>query len=128
MRALIIDEPWISAILRGEKTWEMRKKPCRFREKVGLIRKGSGQVVGVAVVVDSLPPIMTSAAYAEAERFHRIPPAQQGRAFADGWTTPWVLKSAMAIPRPVPYQHKSGAVVWVTLVPEVQEKVEAQSR
>lgn len=127
MRALIIDEPWISAILRGEKTWEMRKKPCHFREKIGLIRKGSGQVVGVADVADSLAPIATRAAYADAERFHRIPPDRQPSAFADGWTTPWVLKGGVALRVPVPYQHKSGAVVWVTLDPEVARKVEAQS-
>ena len=46
MKALIVDEPWISAILRGEKTWEMRKTGCNLRGSIALIRKGAGHVVG----------------------------------------------------------------------------------
>jgi hypothetical protein len=30
MKALIIDEPWITAILKGEKTWEMRREIAKF--------------------------------------------------------------------------------------------------
>ena len=55
MKALIVDEPWISAILRGEKTWEMRKTGCNLRGSIALIRKGAGHVVGVAEVTDCLP-------------------------------------------------------------------------
>jgi hypothetical protein len=43
----------------GKKIWEMRKSTCRLRGPVALIRKGSGQVVGVTEVVDSLPPLDT---------------------------------------------------------------------
>ena len=41
MKALIVDEPWITAILKGDKTWEMRKKNCNIRGQIALIRKGS---------------------------------------------------------------------------------------
>lgn len=126
MKALVIDEPWISSILRGEKLWEMRKRACKYRGLIALIRKGSGLVVGTATVTDCRPPLMTRPAYSEAERFHRIPPARQEKAFADGWTIPWVLSGARSLPRPVPYQHPSGAVVSVNLVPEVAALVQAQ--
>ena len=32
---------------------------------------------------------------------------------------PWVLKGAQRLSRPVPYKHKAGAVVWVSLEGEV---------
>ncbi len=111
MKALISDEPWMTAILNGEKTWEMRKKNCNIRGQIALIRKGSGQVVGIANVVDSKPPLATRADYAAAERHHRIPPAWQERSFMDGWRTPWVLANARPLQRPVRYDHPFGAVV-----------------
>jgi hypothetical protein len=52
-RALVIAAPYIDYILSGAKTWEMRTRPTRVRETIGLIRKGSGQIVGVAEIVDS---------------------------------------------------------------------------
>ncbi len=127
MRALIIDEPWISAILRGDKTWEMRKRNCKVRGPIALIRKGSGHVVGLAELVDSRQAITTPEAYAEAEPKHRIPPERQASAFRDGWVTPWVITGARPLRRPVPYSHPSGAVIWVTLAPEVAGAVNGQN-
>jgi hypothetical protein len=127
MRALIIDEPWISAILRGEKIWEMRKRNCKVRGPIALIRKGSGHVVGVAELVDSLQVLTTPQAYADAEPKHRIPPERQASAFRDGWVTPWVIASARPLRRPVPYSHPSGAVIWVTLAPDVAAAVNGQT-
>ena len=101
MKALIIDEPWITAILKGDKTWEMRKKNCNIRGRIALIRKGSGQVVGTANVVDSKPPLATRSDYAAAEQHHRIPSARQERAFTDGWRTPWVLANARPLRKAV---------------------------
>ena len=51
-KGLIIDEPWISMILRGSKTWEMRKTITKIRGPIALIRKGSKQVVGTADLVE----------------------------------------------------------------------------
>ncbi len=124
MKALIIDEPWITEVLAGRKIWEMRKTACRLRGRIALIRKGSGQVVGTAEVVDTLPPLETLKAYAAAEDRHRIPPARQATAFADGWRHPWVLKNARALTKPVPYAHPRGAVIWVNLDPAVIASVE----
>ncbi|WP_144259502.1 ASCH domain-containing protein [Methylocystis sp. ATCC 49242] len=125
MKALIIDEPWITEVLTGRKTWEMRKTACRLRGRIALIRKGSGQVVGTAEVIDTLPPLDTPEAYAAAEDRHRIPPHRQATAFADGWRHPWVLRNARPLATPVPYEHPQGAVIWVTLAPAVSAKVEA---
>lgn len=125
MKALIIDEPWIGMILRGEKTWEMRKTATHQRGVVGLIRKGSGLVVGTAEIVGSFPPIDTRGAYAAAEPKHGIPPHRQEATFADGWRTPWVLANARSLPTAVAYEHPSGAVIWVNLAANVATQVEA---
>ena len=127
MRALVIDEPWIGLILRGEKTWEMRKTGTKIRGPIALIRKGSGHVVGIARVVDSLAPLMTPETYAAGEPRHRIPPERQA-ALRDAWMTPWVLADAKPLRRPVPYRHPSGAVIWVTLTDETARGVEAEAR
>jgi hypothetical protein len=126
VKALIVDDPWITAILKGEKTWEMRKTGCKLRGPIALIRKGSGHVVGVAEVTDCLPPLDTREAYASAEPLHCVPPSDQEQSFTEGWRTPWVLANARPLPEAVPYKHPSGAVIWVNLAPETAAKVEAQ--
>lgn len=128
MKGLVIDEPWIAMILRGEKTWEMRKTACHHRGTIALIRKGSGHVVGIAEIVDSLPPIKSATAYAETEQWHRIPPSRQAAAFSDGWKTPWVLRNARPLPKPVPYQHPNGAVIWVNLDHRAKSAIQSQDR
>ena len=52
MKGLIIREPWIGMILAGRKTWEMRSRQTPYRGRIGLIRKGTGMVVGIAEIVD----------------------------------------------------------------------------
>ncbi len=124
MKGLIIDEPWIGFILKGEKTWEMRKTVCNFRGTFALIRKGSGSVVGAAQLLNSLPPLISPEAYSAAQPYHRIPTARQKQAFEDGWRTPWVLAAVRPLPRPVSYFHPSGAVIWVNLDPKVTAEIE----
>lgn len=125
MKALIIREPWISLILSGEKTWEMRSTNLRHRGLIGLIRQGSGLVVGVARVTDCLPALSREA-YAANFVKHRIPPAEQAAAFDRGWRVPWVLSEVRALSSAVPYRHKSGAQSWVVLAEEEAAAVTAQ--
>jgi ASCH domain-containing protein len=127
MKALIIDEPWISLILEGKKTWEMRKTGCKIRGRIALIRKGSGQVVGTADVVDSRPAISSRQNYAAGVRFHCIPAERQQRAFEGGWKVPWVLSNIRPLPKAVRYSHPSGAVIWVNLKPDVINQIDAQT-
>ena len=51
LRGLIIDEPFISEILNGSKTWEMRSRHTDRRGLIALIAKGSGAVVGAATLI-----------------------------------------------------------------------------
>lgn len=115
LKGLLIAEPWMGRILAGRKTWEMRSQATHQRGTIALIRKGSGQVVGTADVVGTLPPLETSDAYAAGEPYHAITPQEQAAAFNGGWRTPWVLANVRRLTQPVPYKHPNGAVIWVNL-------------
>jgi hypothetical protein len=112
-RGLIIAEPWVSRILQGQKTWEMRKRPTKIRGRIGLIRKGSGLIVGTAELIDCLPAL--EAAGIAATRRHGVPPDRHANMLASGWLVPWVLRKAEPLVPPIPYDHPSGAVTWVIL-------------
>jgi hypothetical protein len=122
-QALIIDEPWIGHIMAGRKTWEMRSRRTTKRGPVGLVRKGSGQIVAVANIVDSLPPLSPTQMAASFDE-HRIPQAMVETA-SYKWFTPWVLGNVRVLEQPVSYRHPSGAVTWVDLAPDVQAALAA---
>jgi hypothetical protein len=108
---LIIDEPWISKILAGEKRWEMRPKRTTKRERIALIRKGSGTVVGLTSIVDCKGPL-DDEEIVKTFREHHVPLDGIGK-----WRYAWVLDDTTRLETPVPYEHRSGAVTFVTLDP-----------
>jgi len=124
-KALIIDQPWIDLILSGRKTWEMRGTGTSHRGPFGLIRKGSGQVVGVARLTGCGTALSVPEMVASIDR-HHIPEHTIRSGFVSKWTTPWHLADARPLLNPVPYRHPSGAVTWVNLAPEVMDAIAAQ--
>ena len=126
-KAVVIDEPWLSKILAGEKVWEMRSKRTRYRGAIGLIRKGSGHIVGMARLAECLTAL-SPLDFARHEAKHRIPPSQQDEALRRRWHFPWVLEEARALPHPVPYSHRSGQVIWVRLDADVDLAIQSVLR
>jgi len=124
-KALIVDQPWIDLILSGAKTWEMRGTGASHRGWFGLIRKGSGLVVGVARLTGSGQPLSTEEMVASMHR-HHIPEHMIRSGAVAKWTTPWHLADARPLPRPVPYRHPYGAVTWVNLEESVTRAIGAQ--
>lgn len=82
-----------------------------------MIQKGTGQILGVAHLVDSKGPL-TSADMAGAEHLHAVTPERQVLPEVAKYRHAWVLSGARRLSRPVSYAHPSGAVTWVTLAPE----------
>lgn len=122
-RGLIIDTPWIDHILEGRKDWEMRTQPTAIRGWIGLIRKGTSQVVGLAKLVEcgkALGPEEMVAAF----EHHRIPERMIRSGEVAKWVVPWKLTDIRPLARPVSYDHKSGAVIWVALAQEVSRQLE----
>lgn len=125
MKGLIIDEPWISRILDGTKTWEMRSKHTSQRGQIALILKGSGQIVGVATLNGSTGPLHIEALRENVDR-HRVPIIEFETGRAMKWTTAWLLSGARALTKSVPYRHPFGAVTWVNLDPAVDSMIKEQ--
>lgn len=125
MNGLIIDEPWITKILTGEKTWEMRTSSTSARGQIALIKKGSGAVVGVARVTGSLGPLGLDELRNHAGK-HMVPIVEFESGRAAKWTTAWELADARPLRHNVPYCHPPGAVIWVNLSHDVEEAIFSQ--
>ncbi|MEC9386070.1 ASCH domain-containing protein [Marinobacter sp. bablab_jr008] len=122
-RGLIIDQPWIDKILKGYKTWEMRSARTTIRGPIALIEKGSGTIVGVGSILDSIGPLCFEEVF-ENEIKHNVGPEIYTR---DGykWNHAWVLGDVLPLVQPIKYQHRSGAVVWVELDTVAIENLQA---
>ncbi|MCK5610616.1 ASCH domain-containing protein [Candidatus Pacearchaeota archaeon] len=107
-RALIIDEPHISKILSGEKTWEMRSTPIYIRGRIGLIKKGSGEIVGSAELFECGEALNEQTALLSFE-YHKVADLEKIKK----WKYPWKLRNIIRFKKPITYKHPQGAVIWV---------------
>lgn len=123
--ALVIADPWIGMILDGSKTWEMRSTSTSHRGWIGLIRKGTGCVWGIARIAECGHPMRPEQMIETFEK-HRIPRQMIRSGEVAKWNTPWKLEDVKALPKPVPYTHKPGAVIWVTLDAQVSQAIAQQ--
>lgn len=123
-KALIIDEPWITKILNGEKDWEMRSTSSRIRGPIGLIRKGSLQVVGIADFIDVSGPY-DNEALVSYTNYHKIPSERFSQPDYK-WRYAWELSNVKPLAEPASYIHKSGAVIWVELDEQAVENIARQ--
>lgn len=121
-RALVIASPHIDRILSGEKTWEMRSRNCRIRGPIGLIKKGSGQVVGLAEITGVIGPLSPDELLANQNK-HRIDPKLLAQPAFAKWNRAWVLSNVTVLSTPVPYVHPNGAQSWVVLDPAALEGI-----
>jgi hypothetical protein len=112
--ALVIADPWVDLILQGRKTWENRGTNTKKRGLIGVVRKGSGLVVGVAELVDVKGPLSLDELRAATDR-HCVPPERFNGDYRYKTPYAWVLRNAQALRKPVAYSHPSGAVIWVKL-------------
>lgn len=137
-RGLMVREPYVSLILTNKKRWELRGTSTNIRGRIGLIRSGSGFVVGECEILDCIGPLdfetlvaSRELATEETQQLRREGQAPYTR--IDGAiskTYAWVLATPVLYPRPLRYKHPSGAITFVDLSkPGVIECSEAsQSR
>ena len=126
-RGLVIARPWVDLIAGRKKTWEMRTKPTRVRGWIGLIEKGTGTVTGVAYLKGSLPGLSRDAHHLHFKK-HRVPPRSGHKTYNGRYLIPWELAKAFRLPKPLPYQHPSGAVTWVRFADEVSRSLARRLR
>lgn len=113
-KGLIIDSPHIERILSGEKTWEMRSRNCQIRGLIGLIKKGSGQVVGVVEIIGVRGLLTRDDLIANLDKHRRTMEQLDDPRFSK-WNIAWLLDKARPLPRPVSYVHPKGAQSWINL-------------
>jgi hypothetical protein len=114
MKGLLIKEPWITLILEGKKTWEIRGANTKTRGRIALIRSGSGLIVGTAELTDVIGPLTLDDLKRHRSK-HQAPLDLLDRGLRYRTTFAWVLNNARPLKKPKPYQHPQGAVVWVDL-------------
>jgi len=121
-KGLVIKSPYIEKILSGSKTWEMRSTLTKTRGPIALIKQGSGQIIGVANLVDTKGPLSQQDKLNAMDK-HQISIDRLQSGETDRWDTAWVMEDAQSLISPINYQHPNGAVIWVNLDPQVQEKL-----
>lgn len=135
-RGLLIREPWISQILMGRKTWELRGTPTKIRGRLALIRSGSGLIIGECHLDGCVGPIdfdtlITTGALSRDEREEIERDGHAPYVAADGMTSKtyaWTVSKPILYSRPVAYNHPSGAITFVDLTkPGVIQCTEALS-
>jgi hypothetical protein len=112
-RGITIREPWISAILCGQKTWEIRGRRTAIRGKIYLIKSGSGCVFGSCDLKDVRGPLALSEMLSST-RLHLMPKDELVK-LPYPTTFAWVLGEPRSFPHPIRYDHPSGAITWVNL-------------
>lgn len=103
----------------------MRSQATSVRGWFGLIRKGSGKVVGLARLIECGKPLNQEEMIA-AFQHHRIPETMIRTGAVSKWVVPWKMADIRPLDRSLPYQHKSGAVTWVILDEDVSRELSAQ--
>jgi hypothetical protein len=119
MQGLLTRKQWLNMILSGRKTWEIRGNATMTRGRIVLIESGSGTVVGKCDLVDVVGPLSLHQLKANASKIGVEPKVIDGTPYRN--TYAWVLDSAVRLPRPIPYNHPAGAVIWVKLPPNVSK-------
>jgi ASCH domain len=112
--ALVIMKKPIDKILAGTKTWEIRSTATGHRGPIGLIESKTGHVVGTCKIVDVEGPLTLAKLQRNSKNAGFRPSELPYRK-----TYAWIVRNARRLRQPIPYRHRSGAVIWVRLDPGV---------
>jgi hypothetical protein len=133
-RALLVREPYVSLLLTRRKRWELRGLPTKIRGRIGLIRSGSGLVVGECEIADCIGPLnletlKRTSNLTNKERLEIATDGLPPYIHKDGVsskTFAWVIERPIIYRTPLHYKHPSGAIIFVDLTkPGVLECSEA---
>ncbi len=108
MDCLIIKSPYIDLILSGVKTWEIRGSRTHKRGKIGLIKSGSGTIIGEVELVDCVGPLSLQE-FLNNKNKHQ----SSSKTLMYKKTYAWVIKNPKKFDVAKKYKHPMGAVIWV---------------
>jgi hypothetical protein len=114
MRGLIIRPEPLNLILSSKKCWEIRSTYTYIRERIALIRSGSGLVVGTVDLIGVRGPLTLSELRWNVRKLG-LSPDEIGPMLPYPETYAWLLANPKRIRKPIPYKHLAGAQIWVRL-------------
>lgn len=109
-RGLVIMPKPLEDILSGVKSMELRSKPNRKLGPIALIRKGSGQIFGVAEIFESVGP-MSFDEFCAWAREHAVEQSRLAEVYGRGWVYGWRMRNIIRLMSPVGYVHKGMSQV-----------------
>lgn len=118
IKGLIVKDPWIDKMLKGEKTWEIRGSNTSIRGRIALIKSGTGKIFGSIELIDSVRLSIddfldsTDKHCISVDDFSKMPYPK---------THAWVVSNPVIFTKPIPYNHPQGAVIWVNLSKDILE-------
>lgn len=113
IRGLIIKEKWLDRMFQNKKLWEIRNFGTKIRGKIYLIQSGSKQIVGECHIVNCIK--LDEETFETNRNIHTIEKHFSELEYNHPYA--WVIGkgSARRYETPIPYNHPSGAIVWVGL-------------
>ena len=103
---MVLKEPWLSHVLDGRKTMEIRKRNAAC----GFAWVGSGGLVYGSVTITKTA-VMSVEEFRAAEHLH-LWPAQKPLPYDQEFQRGLLLANAVRLPEPVPFTALRGAIGW----------------
>lgn len=97
MKCLFVKPPFAGYIVDGVKLIEYRTRETYIRGRIGIIESGTGTVIGDVT--------LTSCRFDSVHQLYE-----------------WVLDDPRRFAKPVPFEHKRGAMVWIDLDIDVDDQ------
>ena len=112
-KLLLIRDPWVTLILAGFKTWEIRGEPVSYRGTIAIAKSGEKQslIFGVVDIVNCIGPLTLDEITNGYDK-HRDPDDTHKKPYKH--TYAWILNNPRMLSSPKEFQHQNGWVKWGT--------------
>lgn len=113
IKGLIIKEKWLNRMFAHQKLWEIRSSGTKVRGRIYLIQSGSKTIVGECCIVDCIK--LNYDIFEQNRHIHTIEKNYNELTYKNPYA--WIIDkdSIKKYENPIPYEHPSGAIIWVNL-------------
>ncbi|MDG1121281.1 MAG: hypothetical protein P8J70_00470 [Glaciecola sp.] len=111
--ALIMELDHLQKIISGEHIWELRTTKFKKSGYIGLVEKGSKQICAYAKIAGYHGPLSKEELKAAKSKHGVLAKDYNAKDFKR--LNAIELCDVVALPKPITYEHKPGAVIWVKI-------------
>ena len=115
-KALVIRQPHLGNIVRGDKVWELRTRCTNFRGTIALAEAGTGEIFARARIAGSIP--IDEEGFLQNYEKHRVKPAEMPESLRGKSLHAWVLAEVVGEQTPflsIPRALRQGPVGFINL-------------